>query len=381
MEDDQMDHLDRSQAHGEALEQQMNVLRVAPHTVERSLRWWRDIACMGLLVTLAMMAHPPSAPARIEVRSGPGLRYEVMAEVPSGGSYVVVAQEQEWYKIQLPDGREGWVHRFYMGQPPSAPEQPPSQTAPVVTPPPAMPSSAVATPAVTPSLVVPTGPINSAPPERSMLGSVFDYLYRAGTEKPQYGLYSYVLFPIYKQRVKHFLQELFKTTSFVELINISFENLNIIYLPTRADRQSSLIPIVADGSAPSVIPFALQFYDYALAQKILAQICTAPTEAIRTVCGTDLTRGPYLFTFRYPASALSPVPPPYLFVDLSNVHERAFGEFITAYKEQVKRTDYTDLERIDNLRLSLLNIVLTSADWIGPIKGTIENILHLNTSE
>ena len=153
-----MDHLDRSQAHGEALEQQMNVLRVAPHTVERSLRWWRGIACMGLLVTLAMMVHPPSAPALIEVRSGPGLRYEVMAEVPSGGSYEVVAQEQEWYKIQLPDGREGWVHRFYMGQPPS-------QTAPVVTPPPAMPSSAVATPAVTPSLVVPTQKtINSAPP-------------------------------------------------------------------------------------------------------------------------------------------------------------------------------------------------------------------------
>ena len=84
-----------------------------------------------------------------------------MAEVPSGGSYVVVAQEQEWNKIQLPDGREGWVHRFYMGQTPSAPEQPPSQTAPVVTPPPAIPSSAVATPAVTPSLAAKTG---TAPP-------------------------------------------------------------------------------------------------------------------------------------------------------------------------------------------------------------------------
>jgi len=136
----------------------MNVLRVATHTVERSLRWWRGIAYMGLLVTLAMMAYPPSAPALIEVRSGPGLRYEVMAEVPAEGSYVVVAQEQEWYKIQLHDGREGWVHRFYMGQPPS-------QTTPVVTPPPAMPSSAVATPAVTPSRVVPTQRLsNSAPP-------------------------------------------------------------------------------------------------------------------------------------------------------------------------------------------------------------------------
>jgi hypothetical protein len=212
---------------------------------------------------------------------------------------------------------------------------------------------------------------------RLILGSVYDYLYRAGTERPRYGLYSYILFPIYAPRVEQFLGELFKTTSFVELISINFENLNLIYLPTQADKLSSLKPMIADGSAPPVTSFALQFYDYALAQKILAQICTAPTEAIRNVCGTDLTRGPYLFTFRHPASALSPVPPPYLFVDLSNIHERAFGEFIAAYKEQVKRTDYTDLERIDNLRLYLLNIVLTSTDWIGPIKGAIEDILHI----
>ena len=48
------------------------------------------------------------------------MTHEVVAKVPSGG-YVAVAQEQDWYKIQLPDGREGWIHRFYagQGQPPS----------------------------------------------------------------------------------------------------------------------------------------------------------------------------------------------------------------------------------------------------------------------
>jgi hypothetical protein len=94
-----------------------------------------------------------------------------------------------------------------------------------------------------------------------------------------------------------------------------------------------------------------------------------------------LSRGPYVFTYRHPASTLSPVPPPYLFLDLSSVHERAFGEFIAAYQAQVKRTDYTDLERIDNLRLHLLSIVLTAADWIDPIKGAIANILHVAEKE
>ncbi len=66
---------------------------------------------------------------------------------------------------------------------------------------------------------------------------------------------------------------------------------------------------------------------------------------------------------------VSPVPPPFLFVDLSNVHERAFDEFVAAYKEQVKRANFSDRERIDTFRLSLLSIVLTAADWVGPIRG------------
>jgi hypothetical protein len=108
------------------------------------MSWLRTLLGIVSLVTLSMMAHPPSVLAFIEVRSGPGLTYEVLAKVQSGESYVVVAQQQDWYKIQLPDGREGWVHRFYAGreQPPSVQEQSPSRTAPVVATPPATPSYA-----------------------------------------------------------------------------------------------------------------------------------------------------------------------------------------------------------------------------------------------
>ena len=64
-------------------------------------------------VTPSLAAKTGTAPPmsrRIEVRSGPGLRYEVMAEVPSGGSYVVVAQEQEWNRFSsLMDVRGGYT--------------------------------------------------------------------------------------------------------------------------------------------------------------------------------------------------------------------------------------------------------------------------------
>ncbi len=80
-------------------------------------------------------------------------------------------------------------------------------------------------------------------------------------------------------------------------------------------------------------------------------------------------------------SALSPVPPPYLVLDLSGTHVRAFREFITAYQEQVKRPNYPDRERIDTLRLRVLSIVLTAADWITPATSAIADILHMATGK
>ena len=52
------------------------------------------------------------------------MTYEIVAKVPPGGSYVAVAQKQDWYKIQLPDGRAGWIHLHDTVQ-----EKPRSQTA------------------------------------------------------------------------------------------------------------------------------------------------------------------------------------------------------------------------------------------------------------
>jgi hypothetical protein len=75
------------------------------------------------------------------------------------------------------------------------------------------------------------------------------------------------------------------------------------------------------------------------------------------------------------------VPPPYLVLDLSGVHVRAFGEFIAAYKVHVKRPDYPDREPIDTLRLRILHIVLTAADWITPTKNAIADILRMAKGE
>ena len=90
----------------------------------------------------------------------------------------------------------------------------------------------------------------------------------------------------------------------------------------------------------------------------------------------DLSDGPYLFTYTEPASSLSPIPPPFLFLDLTMVHRRAYGEFLAAYKAQVKRPDYADSEKLASFRLTLLNITLHAADWVDPIKSAVSEIIH-----
>lgn len=208
-----------------------------------------------------------------------------------------------------------------------------------------------------------------------ILGNAYDYLYRSSIEKPGYGLYSYVLLPSPSSRGEHFLAALFSTTSYVEFIQINAGNLNVIYLPTMAKQLPSLLPLVADGSAPPLDLFATKFYDYALAQKLLANICMESASETKSVCASDLSRGPYLFTYTQPVSSSAPASPPYLLVDLSNVHEAAFAELVRAYKEQVKRSNYSDADRINNFQERLLSIVLTAADTITPITDAIKNVI------
>ncbi len=122
---------------------------------------WRMLLGLAALMTLPTVVHPASVLAfLIDVRSGPGVAYEVVATIPPVGSIVAVAQEQEWYKIQLPDGRQGWIHSTAV-QP-----EPPPRTPPVLAPTP----TAVALPPSAPPLAVtpsrPSEPVTTPPMSR-----------------------------------------------------------------------------------------------------------------------------------------------------------------------------------------------------------------------
>jgi hypothetical protein len=205
--------------------------------------------------------------------------------------------------------------------------------------------------------------------QRQILGSVYDYLYRSSIEKARYGLYSYLLLPAPGARSEQLLQEVFRTTSYVDLGGISTQQLNILYLPVRAAAVPQLLPIVRYGGAPNAADFASQYYDYSLARSLLSRLCQSPVGSAATLCRTDLSLGPYIVTYPQPASAVDPLPKPYLLVDLSAVPPEAFGELVSAYKQQVQGPDFAGGERVNTLRLRLLNIFLTAADVLKPLLG------------
>jgi hypothetical protein len=134
--------------------------------------------------------------------------------------------------------------------------------------------------------------------------------------------------------------------------------------------------VTAKDFVPASAEYAKSFYDFKLARSLLYHLCDSPAEDIKAACEGDLSRGPYIFSYTKPASKVTPVPPPFLFMDLSDVHERAFPEIIAAFRAQVKRDDISDRAKIDTLRLKLLSIVLTAADWLVPMQKAVADIVH-----
>jgi hypothetical protein len=122
--------------------------------------------------------------------------------------------------------------------------------------------------------------------------------------------------------------------------------------------------------------YAKIFYDYKMSRALLDHLCDSPAKEINALCEGDLSRGPFIFAYAKPASNVTPVPPPFLFMDLSDVHERAFPEIIAAFKAQVKRENISDRAKIDTLRLKVLSIALTAADWLVPVRKAVADIVY-----
>jgi hypothetical protein len=220
------------------------------------------------------------------------------------------------------------------------------------------------------------------PPSYKIMETGYSLLADFGGEVPGYGLYSYAIAVNDSDRSARFLSAVFNAIPAVEDTPAQRSQTNIFYIPLKNNKLKQFLKLldraVVKGEPLSAASayYAKNFYDYKMSRALLDHLCVSPAKEIKVVCESDLSRGPYIFTYAQPASQVTPVPPPYLFMDLSDVHETAFPEFIAAFRAQVKREDISDRAKIDTLRLKILSIVLTAADWVAPVQKALADIVH-----
>jgi hypothetical protein len=213
-----------------------------------------------------------------------------------------------------------------------------------------------------------------------ILNTGYSALPELGKEELGYGLYSYVVLSADSDQSSAILNEIFKWVARIEDTPGERLQLNILYIPIKKDSVDLFLNELGTmgSNSPGLgTKFASSFYDYKMSRTILNHICNPPAQAVRDFCAGDTSRGPYLFTYAVPGSSLEPVPPPFLFVDLSDVDVRAFAEYIAAFRAQVKRDDISDGVRINSFRLELLDASLKASKLVEPVGKAIANIIHV----
>jgi hypothetical protein len=271
-----------------------------------------------------------------------------------------------------------------------APEPKPVKPVPAAAPvqlaaPPAQPAAAPAEPAIAPAKpqTVETKPPEQEaklpeikPPQQTMLATGYDQLRGLGREAAGYGLYSYAVFTSTSPRSAAFLSELFKS---IPSIGAARPQLNIFYIPTKKEKVPDLATLVEasrNDQTKLAVRYSEAMYDYKMARAILSHLCNPPAKAMTSLCKGPMSGGPYILANARPASTLEPVPPPFLFVDLSDINPHAYPEFISAFRAVVKQEDATDDAKLYSLRLKVLNLGLTAADWTPNVKKSVVDIVH-----
>src|SRR5262249_9389548 len=121
--------------------------------------------------------------------------------------------------------------------------------------------------------------------------------------------------------------------------------------------------------------YADTFYDYETSRNLLKPVCKNPVDALRALCAGEMSRGPYLLATGRPVGTSERAPVPFLSVDLSNVDPRAYGQFIAAFRYQVKRQDTLESAKINSLKSTVLNIALKPSDWVSPTQTAVADIV------
>jgi hypothetical protein len=208
-------------------------------------------------------------------------------------------------------------------------------------------------------------------------------IYSAEAETAGYGLYSYVILLDSTDRSQFLVNTILDSTPDASGLAWSKSQINLLLIPMKQTSRDlcQVVSIYQQDDCVRLRVSDIKSYDRSFARTFLYRICSKPTPDMSEFCHSSFGRGPFLFTYFGPTSKLQSVPPPYLFIDLSSVDQNAFGEYVTAYKDQIKSEDITDNSKINTLRLRVLSLILSATGIINPAQKAIAQIMHAPSSE
>jgi hypothetical protein len=69
-----------------------------------------SLFCFFHLITQSLGQTVKVTSSKANLRSGPGMEYQVIAKVTKGKSLDVVEEKGDWLKVRRKGGKEGWIH-------------------------------------------------------------------------------------------------------------------------------------------------------------------------------------------------------------------------------------------------------------------------------
>lgn len=179
---------------------------------------------------------------------------------------------------------------------------------------------------------------------------VWQYLHSYGEEEIGYATYSYLLVgrDQSNQNSTSLYYELVKA---IQASTVNAEELRDI-IPARL-LNLFIIPIIPSNHREHNNP------NYELSKSLLISLSTtSPLKFSRP--------GPYIITLYQPiGSGNGNEMADILYMDLTNAHPKAIPEIVRTYQEKVTESNLDGVEKLNSLRLSLLNIALHTEDSIG----------------
>lgn len=182
----------------------------------------------------------------------------------------------------------------------------------------------------------------------------WQYLHSYGDEETGYATYSYVLVgrDHNNQKSTSLYYELIKA---IQASTVDAKELRD-YVPSRL-LNLFIIPVANTNSVSNKGP------NYKLSKLLLVALSTtSPLKFSRP--------GPYIITLYLPiGTEKNDKMADILYVDLTDAHPKAIPEIVRAYREKVIDNELSGIDKLDSLRLSLLNIALHTEDSIGFAKS------------